>query len=153
MYGGRSAGIVVLAPRDTLLLDKLIVAQWPPLWSSGQKSELQIQRAGFDSGRYQISWEVLSLERVPLSLVSTTEELLDRKNSVSGLQSPEYSRRDPSRWRRGTLYPQKLALTSQTSGGRSVGIVHSRTQATELIFLDSRSAGVEIVRFYGSLPV
>jgi hypothetical protein len=29
------------------------------------------------------------------------------------------------------LYPQKLALTSPTSGGRSVGIVRSRTEATE----------------------
>jgi hypothetical protein len=38
--------------------------------------------------------------------------------------------RDPSRWPRGTLYPQKLALSSPTSGGRSVGIVRSRTQAT-----------------------
>jgi len=29
------------------------------------------------------------------------------------------------------LYPQKLALTSPTSGGYSVGIVRSRTKATE----------------------
>ena len=29
------------------------------------------------------------------------------------------------------LYPQKLALTSPTGGGRSVGIVRSRTKATE----------------------
>ena len=29
------------------------------------------------------------------------------------------------------LYPQKLALTSPTSGGRSVGIVRVRTKATE----------------------
>jgi len=29
------------------------------------------------------------------------------------------------------LYPQKLALTSTTGGGRSVGIVRSRTKATE----------------------
>jgi hypothetical protein len=29
------------------------------------------------------------------------------------------------------LYPQKLALTSPTSGGRSVGIVRWRTEATE----------------------
>jgi hypothetical protein len=29
------------------------------------------------------------------------------------------------------LYPQKLALTSPTSGCRSVGTVHSQTQATE----------------------
>ena len=29
------------------------------------------------------------------------------------------------------LYPQKLALTSQTGGGRSVGIARVRTKATE----------------------
>jgi hypothetical protein len=34
-------------------------------------------------------------------------------------------------WRRSTLYPQKLALTSPTSGGRLVGIVRLRTQATD----------------------
>ena len=32
------------------------------------------------------------------------------------------------------LYPQKLALTSPTSGGRSVGIVRSRTKAKEFLF-------------------
>jgi len=30
------------------------------------------------------------------------------------------------------LYPQKLALTSTTGGGRSVGIVRVRTKAKEL---------------------
>jgi len=30
------------------------------------------------------------------------------------------------------LYPQKLALTSPTGGGRSVGIVRVRTKATEV---------------------
>jgi hypothetical protein len=38
---------------------------------------------------------------------------------------------------RGTLYPQKLAITSPTSGGRSVGIVRSRTQAMEFSFFFS----------------
>jgi hypothetical protein len=52
-----------------------------PLWSSGQSSWLQIQRSGFDSRRYQIFWEVVSLERGPLSLVSTTEEPL--KNEIA----------------------------------------------------------------------
>jgi hypothetical protein len=66
--------------------------------------------------------------------VSTTEELLERKSSGSGLQNREYGRRDPSSRPRDTFYPQKLALTSPTSGGRSIGIVPSRTQATE--FLD-----------------
>jgi hypothetical protein len=47
--------------------------------------------------RYQIFREVVGLERGPLSLVSTTEELLGRKISGSGLESQEYGRRDPPR--------------------------------------------------------
>jgi hypothetical protein len=69
----------------------------PPLWSSGQSSWLQIQRPGFDSRRYQIFGEIVGLERGPLSLVSTTEELLERKRSGSGIEIREYGRRDPSR--------------------------------------------------------
>jgi hypothetical protein len=49
----------------------------PPLWSSGQSSWLQIRRPGFDSRHYKT--KVVGLEQGPLSLVSTTEELLDRK--------------------------------------------------------------------------
>jgi hypothetical protein len=81
----------------------------------------------------QIFWEVVGVEQGPLSLVSTIEELLGRNSSGSGLEIREYGRRDPSRWPRGTPYPQKLALSSPTSGGRSVGIVRSRTKATELL--------------------
>jgi hypothetical protein len=44
----------------------------------GQSSWIQIQRSGFDSRRYQIFLEVVGLERVPLRLVSTLEELLER---------------------------------------------------------------------------
>jgi hypothetical protein len=65
--------------------------------SSGQSSWLQIQRSGFDSRRYQIFWEVVSLERSSLSLVSTIEELLETKGSGTGLESREYGRRNPSR--------------------------------------------------------
>jgi hypothetical protein len=49
----------------------------------------------------------------------------------SCLENREYCRRDPSRLPRGILYPQKLEITSPTSGGRSVGIVRSRTQTME----------------------
>jgi hypothetical protein len=42
------------------------------------------QRSGFDSRRYQIFWEAVGLERGPLGLVSTIEELLKRKSSGSG---------------------------------------------------------------------
>jgi hypothetical protein len=50
------------------------------------------------------------------------------------LEKREYGRRDPSRWPRGTLYPQKLTLTLQTGGDRSVGIVRSRTQTVGFAF-------------------
>jgi hypothetical protein len=50
----------------------------------------------------------MGLERGPLSPVSTTEELLDRKVA---------------------------AITSPTNSGRSVGIVRSRTQTMELFLL------------------
>jgi hypothetical protein len=75
----------------------------------------------------------VGLERCPLSLVSTIEELIERKSSGSGLENREYGSRDPSRRPRSTLYPQKLALTSPTIGGRSVGIVRALTQPTEFV--------------------
>jgi hypothetical protein len=81
----------------------------------------------------------MGLERGPLSLVGTSEELLGRKSSGCGLEIREYSHRDPL-WRPcGTLYPQKLAIISPTSGGRSVGIVCSQTQAMEFSFLFFKS--------------
>jgi hypothetical protein len=39
----------------------------------------------------------VGLERGPLSLVSTIEELLGRKRSGARLEDREYGRRDPSR--------------------------------------------------------
>jgi hypothetical protein len=117
----------IWAWHQDILTDWPSAAMWLWLW--------QIQRSGFDSQHYQVFWEVVGLERGPLSLVSTTEELLGRKSSGSGLETSEYDRRDPSRWARGTLYPQKLALTSPTSCYWSIGIVRSWTQATEYSIL------------------
>jgi hypothetical protein len=63
--------------------------------------------------------------------VSTTEELLDRKvaanvykteNTAVGIGKADHV--TPS-------IRKKLAITSPTSGGRSVGIVRSQTQTTE----------------------
>jgi hypothetical protein len=68
-----------------------------PLWSSGQCSWLQIQKSGFDSRCYQIFWEVVGLIWDPLSLMSTTEEPLERKSRSYGLEMREHGRRDPSR--------------------------------------------------------
>jgi hypothetical protein len=87
---------------------------------------------GFDSRRFQIFWHAAGLERGPLSLVTTTEELLERKSRGSGFKKNEINDHgNPLRWPRDTFYPQKLALTSPTSGCRSVGIDRSRTKATE----------------------
>jgi hypothetical protein len=42
---------------------------------------------GFDSRPYHIFWEVGGLERGPLSLVRTIEELLEWKSRGSGLEN------------------------------------------------------------------
>jgi hypothetical protein len=66
-------------------------------------------------GATRFSENQLGLERGPLSLVSTTEELLGRKISGFNLEKPRIRP-----WPCDTLYSQKIALTSPTSGGRSV---------------------------------
>jgi hypothetical protein len=101
----------------------------------------------------------VGLERGPLSLLSTTEELLGRKPSGFGLGSREYGHGDLSRWPRCTFYPQEFALPSPTSGGRSVGIVRSRTQATECFYVflnkDARSSECSSLwlQIFGSLLI
>jgi hypothetical protein len=52
----------------------------------------------------------VGLERGPISLVSTNEELLGRKSSGSGLEIGEYGCRDLSRSQRGTFYPKKVGI-------------------------------------------
>jgi hypothetical protein len=79
-----------------------------------------------------IFWEVVGLERGPHSLVSTIEELVERKSKGSG---PEIDITAVGiRHADHVASSIQLALTSPTSGGRSVGIVRSRTQATEFSF-------------------
>jgi hypothetical protein len=77
----------------------------------------------------------VGLERGLLSLVSTTDELLGRNSSSSGLETENTTVKDPPRSPLYSLYTQKLALTSPTIGGHSVGIVRLRTKATELLLL------------------
>jgi hypothetical protein len=48
----------------------------PPLWSNGQ-----------GSWGFQIFWEEVGLERGSLSLMSTIEELVQRKSSGSGQET------------------------------------------------------------------
>jgi hypothetical protein len=60
-----------------------------------------------------------------LPLYTCSSEVLCASVLVkSGLENRDYGRRGSA---------ALLALTSPTSGGRSVGMVHSRTKATELV--------------------
>jgi hypothetical protein len=58
---------------QTLTYDRLcgLVVRVPGYWSRG---------SGSIPGATRFFWEVVRLERGPLSLVSTTEELLGKKN-------------------------------------------------------------------------
>jgi hypothetical protein len=96
-------------------------------------SWLQIRRPVFDSCHYQKK-KLVGLERGPLSLVSTTEELFGKKvaapvykteNTALGIRHGDHVA--PS-------IRKKLAITSTTSGGRSVGIIRSRTKTMEFSF-------------------
>jgi hypothetical protein len=102
------------------------------LWSSGQGSWLQIQRSGFDFRRYQIFWEVVGLERSPLSYVNTIEELLERKSSGSGQENRDYDRRDPTCWPRNTPLSAEVVTNLADKRWRSVAIVLSRIKAKTL---------------------
>jgi hypothetical protein len=57
---------------------------------------------GFDSLHFQIFWEALCLERGPLSLVRTTEELLEGKVAALVYKTEINDRENPSRWLRDT---------------------------------------------------
>jgi hypothetical protein len=104
---------------NTTSISKCILQTGSPLWSGDQSSWLQVRRSRvrFPGTTRK---KVVSLERGPLSLVSTTEKLLGNNSSGSGLESREYGRRDSSRWPRGTLYPQNVG-TNFADKRRSLG--------------------------------
>jgi hypothetical protein len=67
--------------------------------------------------------DLVDLERGPLSLASTNEELLERRSGGSGLESQEHGRRDSLRWpldtlsaKVGTNFADKLLLRHQNAG-------------------------------------
>ena len=111
----------------------------PPLWSSGQSFWLQIQRSrvqfpalpdflsssGSGTGSThprEVNWGATWIK----SSGSGPEK---QRLTAVGIRCADYVT---------PLYPQKLALTSPTGGGRSVGIVRLRTKATELWWSLSR---------------
>jgi hypothetical protein len=74
----------------------------------------------------------VGLERGPLSLVNTTEELYLIKKAAAPVLKTENTAVGIRHADHVALSIRKtLAITSPTSGGRSVGIILLRTQTTE----------------------
>jgi hypothetical protein len=59
---------------------------------------------------------------------------LNEKVAAAVYKTEINGRGNSLRWPRNTLHQQRLALTSPTSGGHSLGIVRLRTTATEFSF-------------------
>jgi hypothetical protein len=103
-----------------------------PEWDSNPRSQeraktvLALNRAATAIGELEFV-NLPSCIRIPLK--AKVEKQSYR------LEIGEYCRIDPLRRPRGILYPQKFALTSPASGGRSVDVVRSRTQATQFFLI------------------
>ena len=113
------------------LLQSSTCFERPPLWSSGQSFWLQIQRSRV---RFPALPDFLSSRGSGTGSTQPREVNWGATWIKSSGSGPE------NRWTAvgircadhvTPLYPQKLALTSPIGGGRSVGIVRSRTKATE----------------------
>jgi hypothetical protein len=120
-----------LSACDLVPAPKPLGELWLKLWS----------KSDFES-----YWSVKStLRRIRNELFRVSHKpsirLYGQSANMSGLENREYGRGDPLRWPRDTLYPQKLAITSPTGCGRSVGIVRLRTEATEFVFCFVRRHG------------
>ena len=105
----------------------------PPLWSSGQSFWLQIQRSRVRSPALP---DFLSSSGSGTGSTQPREvklrSYLNKKCSGSRFRKQRWTAVGIRCANHVTpLYPQKLALTSPTGGGRSVGMVRSRTKATE----------------------
>jgi hypothetical protein len=74
----------------------------------------------------------VGMERGSLSLLSSIQELLERKSSGFVIEAENTAVGIRHADQVTSSVCKKLAPTSSTSDGLSVGIVHSRTQATEL---------------------
>jgi hypothetical protein len=96
-------------------------------WIDAVTGQQQIQRSGFDSRLYQIFLEVEGLERGPLNLVSTTEELLETKSGSSGLESREYGSRHLNTWHS----PSAKLGTNFADKRRSLGHYSFRSKAPQ----------------------
>jgi hypothetical protein len=105
----------------------------PRLRSSGHGSWLQIHRSGLDSRCYQIFWEVVGLERSPLSSWVQLRSCLKQKETALFQKREITTVEDPSRWLRYTALSAKF-------GTNFIKKLHSFGRYSSLCGLRPRSS-------------
>jgi hypothetical protein len=88
----------------------------------------------------------MGLERGPLSLVSTTEELLERESSGSGLENQDYGRRDAPRSLRNTSLATKVG-TNIVDKRRSLCRYSSLADSGDGVWFIGRRSGWAVLMY------
>jgi hypothetical protein len=99
---------------------KIILCPWT-------ERELEPEVGSIKQKKSSITWCPKHRVAEMLFLTSFRDHLIVRICFING-------RGNSLLWPRNTLHPQRLVLTTPTSGGRSVSIVCLRTTATEITF-------------------
>ena len=90
-----------------------------------RRCQIFLSSSGSGTGFYSASWASWGQLRSYLNKKSSGSRSRKQRLTAVGTRCADHVT---------PLYPQKLALNSPTGGGRSVGIVRSRTKATEFSF-------------------
>jgi hypothetical protein len=106
---------------------------------------------GFNSQNYPILWQAIGLEWDALSLVRITEELREWKSGGSCLGNWELRLWGAVGLTTQHNLPPKLAITSPTSGGRSLGIVRLLTTPSSFFVLNLQQPTFILI-YFNQLP-
>ena len=112
LFPGRLCGLVV----------RVSGYRYRGLGFDSRRYQIFLNSSGVWNGVYSASWASWGQLRRYLNKKSSGSRSRKQRLTAVGTRCADHVT---------PLYPQKLALTSPTGGGRSVGIARSRTKATE----------------------